>query len=290
MGGGVSLGTMTTTITLLAPRLRVEERLLTAAFSDRDAEAHLLDATSFALPLTGEQPDQPSLILDREVATADRATLAALLAANGSTVVNRAATTRLLADRLALLRHLIIAGIPTPKTVVAFGEQAAVEALSQVGYPALLQSLQVDLRTPDAVVGDLDAGEAAIEHRAMLGRETSLLVQQYVLGDVARVVVAGSDVAAIESIRSDRGKVEYLPYERDTTALTALGTQVIARLGSGVYTIEVVESEDGPIVVGAGNLVDFRTLNDAGIDIAGKIAEYTLSQAHAQSREAQDGH
>ena len=119
----------------------------------------------------------------------------------------------------------------------------------------------------------------------MLGRETALLVQQYVLGDVARVVVAGVEVVGIETIRSESGKVEYLPHERDTTALTELGAKVIGRLGSGVYAVEVVESDAGPVVVGASNLVDFRTLHDAGIDIAGTIAEYTLSQ----SREAQDG-
>jgi [lysine-biosynthesis-protein LysW]--L-2-aminoadipate ligase len=231
----------------------------------------------------------PALVLDREVATGDRATLAALLAANGSTVVNRTATTRLLADRLALLRHLIIAGIPTPQTIVAFGEQPAVDALSQVGYPALLQSLQVDPRMPDAYVADLDSGEAAIEHRAMLGRETALLVQQYVLGDVARIVVVGSEVVGVEAIRSEDGKVEYLPYQRDTTALTELGAKVIARLGSGVYAVEVVESAAGPVIVGASNLVDFRTLHEASIDIAGKIADFTLSQAQAQAREAQDG-
>jgi len=279
--------TSTTTITLLAPRMRVEERLLIAAFSDRNSEALLCDATTLSIPLAGTHSSLPSLALNREVATADRATLAALLAANGSTVVNRAATTRLLADRLALLRHLIIAGIPTPKTVVAFGEQPATEALEQVGYPALLQSLQVDRRMPDAVVTDRDAGEAAIEHRAMLGHETALLVQQFVLGDVARVVVVGADIVGVEAICSDGGKVEYTPYQRDTTTLTELGANVVSRLGSGVYAVEVVESDAGPIVVGASNLVDFRTLHDAGIDIAGKIAEYTLEQA--QSREAQDG-
>jgi [lysine-biosynthesis-protein LysW]--L-2-aminoadipate ligase len=276
--------TTTTSITLLAPRLRVEERLLTAAFQSRDVEAQLCDATTIALPLSGKQ-QLPALVLDRGVATGNRATLAALLAAGGATIVNRPATVRLLADRLALLRHLIIAGIPTPATLVAFGEQPAIAALEQVGYPAVLQSLQVDPRMPDAVVTDADAGEAAIEHRATLGHETALLVQQYVLGNVARVVVVGSEVVGIETICSDGGPVTYSPYNGDAGALTALGAQVIARLGSGIYAVEIVESEDGPVVVGAGNLVDFRTLNDAGVDIAGAIADFTLSQA----REAQDG-
>lgn len=277
--------TSTTTVTLLAPRMRVEERLLLAAFAQRDSEASLCDTATLALPLVDVQSPFSALVLDRALATADRATIAALLAASGTTVVNRAATTRLLADRLALMRHLIIAQIPTPPTVVAFGEQAAIEGLAQIGYPAILQSLQVDPRMQDAVVSDEDAGEAAIEHRAMLGRETALLVQQYVLGDVARVVVAGTEIVGIETIRSAGNTVEYAPYQGDTTALTALGAQVIARLGSGVYAIEVVASDAGPVVVGASNLVDFRSLNEAGIDIAGKIADFTLSQI----REAQDG-
>ncbi|MEX1158373.1 MAG: hypothetical protein WEC79_05525 [Thermomicrobiales bacterium] len=284
--------TTSTSVALLAPRMRVEERLLMAAFTQRDTEALLLDASTLALPLSGAQPSLPALVLDREVATPDRATLAALLAAAGATVVNRAATARLLADRLALLRHLIIGGVPTPRTVVAFGEQSAIDALKQVGFPALLQSLQVDPRTPDAIVTDQDAGEAAVEHRSTLGRETALLVQEYVLGDVARVVVAGAEVVGIEAIRSEGGKVEFARYERRSDELAELGAKVIARLGSGVYAIEVVESDAGPIVVGASNLVDFRTLHDAGIDIAGKVADYTLAQSQAPeaySREAQDG-
>jgi hypothetical protein len=138
---------------------------------------------------------------------------------------------------------------------------------------------------PDAVVTDLDVGEATIEHRAMLGRETAVLVQQYVLGDVARVVIVGSAVVGVEAICSNGSRVEYTPYGRDTTILIDLGEKVIGRLGSGVYAVEVVGSADGPVVVGASNLVDFRTVHGAGIDIAGKIADFILSQP----REAQDG-
>jgi [lysine-biosynthesis-protein LysW]--L-2-aminoadipate ligase len=71
------------------------------------------------------------------VATAERAALAALLAASGTTVINRPAATRLLADRLALLRHLIVAGI-VPETIVSFGEEATLAAIERLGFPALL--------------------------------------------------------------------------------------------------------------------------------------------------------
>ncbi|MGH9174145.1 MAG: hypothetical protein ACRD1H_07290 [Vicinamibacterales bacterium] len=269
------------TIALLAPRLRVEERQLIAAFQERGHAATLLDAATLALPLDGAATSLPALALDREIATVELATLAALLATNGSVVVNRAATVRLLADRLALLRHLIVAKIPTPRTVVAFGEDVAVAALERIGYPALLQSLQVDPRMPDAYVPDRDAGEAAVEHRAMLGHERAVLVQQYILGPVSRVIVVGSEVAAVEAITDDG----LAPYAGDVATLTELSERVIARLGSGIYAIEIVDSDEGPIVVGAGNLVDFRTLQESGVDVAGKIADYALSQL----REVSDG-
>ena len=37
--------------------------------------------------------------------------------------------------------------------------------------------------------------------------------------------------------------------------------------------------EDGLSVVGAENLTDFRSLSEAGVDVAGAIADYALEQA-----------
>ena len=53
-------------------------------------------------------------------------------------------------------------------------------------------------------------------------------------------------------------------------------------MGSGVYQIEVIETPDGPVVISAGNLVDFRTLADTGL--AGQIADFALAEL-AQARE-----
>jgi [lysine-biosynthesis-protein LysW]--L-2-aminoadipate ligase len=270
-------------IALLAPRPRVEERLLTAAFAARGFEATLLDAAALALPLAGAPPDLPALALDRMVATPAQATLGALLGVSGTVVVNRAATTRLLADRLALLRHLIAGNLPVPDTVVAFGEEAALAAVEVLGYPALLQSPQVEPRIPDALVTDRDVAEAALEHRVTLGHETLVLAQRDVPGERLRVVVVEMAVVAVELLayRED-GAVAYAPYEGYATRLEALASAVVARLGSGIYQITVVLTDDGPIVTGASNLVDFRSLRDAGVDIAGQIAEFALAQWEAR--------
>jgi [lysine-biosynthesis-protein LysW]--L-2-aminoadipate ligase len=259
---------------MLAPRLRVEERLLIQAFAARGQDAQLLDPSKLSVSLTGENPTLPAVVLDRGVATPAGVTLGALLAANGAAVVNRTATTRLLADRLALVRHLVIAGVPVPKTIIAFGEEQALEAIEQVGYPAMLLSAQVDPGMADAVVHDRDAAEAIIEHRAMLGRERMVLAQEYVGGRSLSVVIVGTEIVACDG-------VEQVPI-----AVSSIVEQVIGRLGSGVYAVKIVESQPGPVVVAATNLTDFRALQDAGHDVAGRIADFTLSQVPQAQRDA----
>jgi [lysine-biosynthesis-protein LysW]--L-2-aminoadipate ligase len=253
-------------LTLLAPRLRVEERLLIQAFAARGQDAQLLDPSGLSVSLTSENPTLPTAVLDRGVATPEAVTLGALLAANGAAVVNRTATTRLLADRLALVRHLVIAGVPVPETVLAFGEEPALAAIEQVGYPAMLLSPQVDPRMADAIVHDRDAAEALIEHRAMLGHERSVLAQRYIEGRSLRFAIVGTQIVACEG-------ADVIP-----DAARQIVEQVIGRLGSGVYAVKLVESPQGPVVVAASNLTDFRALQDSGHDIAGLIADFTLSQ------------
>lgn len=271
-------------IALLADRLRVEERLLTAAFEARDYEVVLLPPAGVHLSLEKPSAGQYDLALDRGVSTPERATLAALLAAGGTTVINRTATTRLLADRLALLRHLIIGQIPVPETAVSFGEEATFAAIEALGYPVLLKSLSVDPAVPTALVEDQDAAEAIVEHRSVLGGERAVLVQRFVRGQgrSVRLVIAGRDLAGVEmrplSGWRPAGGAAYEPYAGSTADLESLAGQVVSRLGSGTYAIEVVEAAAGPVVVGVGNLVDFRSLQDRGVDVAGMIADFAISQ------------
>lgn len=268
-----------TTVTILASRRRVEERLLEQAFTERGQLMSLLDPDSLAISLTDHPAGLPRLAIDTGVSTPERAMIAALLAAAGGVVVNRAATTRLLADRLALFRHLIVAGIPVPVTEVAFGEGAALTAIERVGYPAYLLSPTVDPGIPDAIVPDRDAAEAIVEHRLMLGHERMTLVQGYIDGRTVRLPVVGSSVLTAEIVHYDAdGAMWYEAYPGAPAELTSLAERVVSRLGSGVYEVKIVEGVDGPIVVKANNLVDFRGLAVAGIDIAGAIAGFVLSQ------------
>jgi len=263
------------TVALLAERLRVEERLLQQAFAAVGWEAQLRDPNELAIPLTEEAIDLPAVALDRERATSEATALAALLAARGPVVVNRPATTRLLADRLAFLRHLVLAQIPTPPTLVAFGEAATFRAIEALGYPVYLKPLVVDLRMPIAYVEDPDAAEALVEHRRVLGDERAVLVQKAVAEPeaVRRLVIVGNELVAVV-----RGRGEEPLALEDLAPWRAVASALIGRLGSGVYTVDAVMTPSGMVVTSAENLQAFRDLAELGVPVAERIAAFVLEQ------------
>jgi len=290
-------------IALLADRLRVEERQLSEALAARGHEPKLVSPASLSagfasdgsakLNVAGEATDlfTPELALDRGTATTERAALGALLVTTGATLVNRPATTRLLADRLAAARHLIFAGIPLAETVVSFGEVATFDAIESLGYPVVLKSITSDRGYPLAIIEDRDAAEAIVEHRTVLGDERGVIIQRFVAGPdhSVRLLVVGHEIVGIEQ-RALSGwrpcaETPYEAYRGAPEALNALGTRVIERLGSGCYSIEVLEQADGPVVVGVENLVDFRSLASLGVDVAGAIADFALAQVAATEGE-----
>lgn len=284
-------------IALLAERLRVEDRLLIDAFSARGHDALLVDPSAVNIELinvgnsrAGGLNSQPSgpfsadLAVDRGPATTERAALGALLAGHDVTVINYPATSSLLGNRLSVVRHLALANIPIAPTIVSFGEAGTFDAVSALGYPVLLKSIVTDHHFPTAMIEDRDAAEAIIEHRVTLGAERGVLVQRFVSGPnhSIRIVVVGHDIAAIErrALRGWRPAADaaYDPFEGNAEPVIELGRQVVDQLGDGIYSVEVIQAESGPTVVGVENLVDFRSMAQRGEDIAGSIADFALSQ------------
>jgi [lysine-biosynthesis-protein LysW]---L-2-aminoadipate ligase len=228
------------------------------------------------------------LVLDRAVTTRDTSSLLTLLGANNATIVNRPATSRLLADRMALMRHLIIAGLPVPQSVIAFGEESALEAIEAIGYPVVIKTLDVRPGFPSAFVDDRDSAEAIIEHRDVLGHDQTTLIQHFhesTHGRSLRAVVIGSEVVAFDSRGHDGWRPnptgDYLNVEDVGDDVRELATAVISRVGTGVYAILIVEAADGPVITGIENLVQFRHLSEQGIDPASLIVDFSLTQVPA---------
>lgn len=279
-------------VALLAERLRVEERQIADAFKARGMSSDLIKPESLSVTLNNITDPIADLVIDRAVTTRDTSSLLTLLSANNATIVNRPATSRLLADRMALMRHLIIAGLPVPQSVIAFGEESALEAINKLGYPVVIKTLDVRPSFPSAFVDDRDSAEAIIEHRNVLGHDETTLIQQFqesTSGRSLRAVVIGSEVVAFDARPHDGWRPnptgDYVNAEDIGDDVRDMATEVISRIGTGVYAILIIETARGPIVTGVENLVQFRHLSEQGIDTAGLIVDFSLTQvpaAHAR--------
>lgn len=279
-------------VALLAERLRVEERQIADAFKARGMSSDLIKPESLSVTLNNITDPIADLVIDRAVTTRDTSSLLTLLSANNATIVNRPATSRLLADRMALMRHLIIAGLPVPQSVIAFGEESALEAINKLGYPVVIKTLDVRPSFPSAFVDDRDSAEAIIEHRNVLGHDETTLIQQFqesTSGRSLRAVVIGSEVVAFDARPHDGWRPnptgDYVNAEDIGDDVRDMATEVISRIGTGVYAILIIETARGPIVTGVDNLVQFRHLSEQGIDTAGLIVDFSLTQvpaAHAR--------
>jgi [lysine-biosynthesis-protein LysW]---L-2-aminoadipate ligase len=273
-------------VALLAERLRVEERQIADAFKAKGISSDVIKPASLSVNLNDAAAPLADLVLDRAVTTRDTSSLLTLLGSNNAMIVNRPATSRLLSDRMALIRHLIIAGLPVPRTQIAFGEDSALEAIDEIGYPVVIKTLDVRPDFPSAFVDDRDSAEAIVEHRNVLGHDHTTLIQgfQKSANDRSlRAVVIGSEVVAFDAREHDGWRPnatgDYVPVDDAGEDVRALAEAVISKVGTGVYAVLMIETAEGPVVTGLENLVTFRHLNDLGINPAEKIVEFGLSQA-----------
>jgi [lysine-biosynthesis-protein LysW]---L-2-aminoadipate ligase len=272
-------------VALIAERLRVEERQIADAFKSKDIPSDLIKPESMAVNLNDAVDPIADLVLDRSVTTRDTSSLLALLASNNAMIVNRPATSRLLADRMALMRHLIIAGLPVPATRIAFGEDSALEAISELGYPVVIKTLDVRPGFPSAFVDDRDSAEAIVEHRNVLGHDQTTLIQGFQTSKhdrSLRAVVIGSEVVAFDARPHDGWRPNptgtYVNISDAGDDVKSLAEAVISKVGTGVYAVLMIETDNGPIITGIENLVTFRHLAEQDINPAELIVEFSLSQ------------
>lgn len=261
-------------ILLLAERLRVEERLLMAAFSSAGRSARIVTPGEMSLTI-GRQSLANQAVVSRLPASREGTTLALLLDDAGATVVNVPSLAALLEDRARLLHWLSVNGFETLPATVGFSEEQVLEAADTVGYPAVLSAL--DAGQPSITIQDCEVAEAVIEHRAVLGKERALIVRRALTGaTLRRIVVAGDATFAAEAFGD-------WPIADDTAwqpnAVTAgdlrLADDLRTKLGVGLYHADCVV-DTPPTVLKVRPLTTFRVFQDAGHDVAGAIVRHAL--------------
>ena len=275
-------------VAVMYTRLRIEEKWIFQALERRGVRYTRIHDGSHWMYL--QAPDywkQFDVVLARNLSYMRGLTMARVLESWGIPVVNASHVATLCGDKLATSVALQRAGIPQPRTAVAFTPEAALEAMEHIGYPVVLKPIIGSWGRLVAKINDRDAAEAVLEHKATLGspHHNVYYIQEYVPKpgrDIRAFVIGDRTVCAIyrrsehwitNTARGGRGEI--CPV---TPELHDLAVRAAQAVGGGVLAIDLLEHpQRGLLVNEINHTMEFHTTVPlTGVDIPGMIVDYLL--------------
>ncbi len=280
MSNGFRLGLFYTIV-------RPEEKALLAAAEARGVAVDRLPDDELTFPLD-PPAGLPDLVLNRSVSHT-RATYAGRCYEHyGVRTVNAPDVVELAGDKIRASFRLRERGVPTPRTVVALSPEAALRAVEEIGYPAVLKPATGSWGRLMAKVDSAREAEQVIEHKTALGSpvHSVFYVQEFVPKpdrDLRAFVVGREVVAAMYRASADwrtnaaRGATtEPAPL---TSELVELALRAADAMGGGVLAVDLMESPAGLVVHEVNPTPEFKALAAAtGTDVAGRIVDYAVSE------------
>jgi len=286
-----------TRVAILVSRIRVEEKLLLASLEAAGASVKVVDDGELILRADDCAPAlDADVALERSVSTARGLYALRLLEMTGLPVVNRYATAATCADKLLTTAALTEAGLPQPRTRLAFTPEAAIAAIEELGYPAVLKPVVGSWGRLLARINDRDAAEAVLEHKETLGsyQHGIFYIQEFVGKpdrDIRAFVVGDRTICAIYRSSSHwitntarGGQASNCPV---TPEIDDICRRAARAVGGGVLAIDLFEHpERGLLVNEVNHTMEFRnSIHTTGVDIPRHIVDYVLRVAR-QGREA----
>ena len=276
-------------IGVLYSRVRVEEKWIFNALEKRGVDFDRLDDRTIHFDLENPAPwKQYDAVIERSMSYNSGLYALRILNAFDVTTVNTAAVAEACGDKLTTSTLLAKLGLPQPRNVVAFTPGSALEALEELGYPAVVKPVVGSWGRLLAKVNDRDAAEAIFEHKATLGstQHQVFYVQEYIEkpGRDIRAVVIGDRVLTAmyrksehwitNTARGGEGELCQITPEIESLCLSAAQA-----MGGGVLAVDLIEhSERGYLINEVNHTMEFHTIQPlSGVDVAGEIVEYAMS-------------
>ncbi|WP_116248119.1 lysine biosynthesis protein LysX [Nocardiopsis sp. FIRDI 009] len=276
-------------LAVLTSRVRLEERLLFKELRRRDIDFEQVDTRSLTFRLeTGEPLTTPYRgVLSREISHTRNSYASRMFEHAGVPVVNSSSVIDLCGDKLLTTLALRRGGLPTIPALVGLVPDAALEALDDFGYPAVVKPLTGSWGRLAARVHDHEQAEAVLEHRAAFNgpQHQITFVQQYVDKpgrDIKAYVFGGEVVGAIYKVHDHwrtntarGGRAERCPLTDD---LVKLLRETASAVGEGVLGVDVIEHRDGRMFVNEVNHTpEFHgAVEVLGSDLVGAYVDYVL--------------
>jgi [lysine-biosynthesis-protein LysW]--L-2-aminoadipate ligase len=284
---------------VLLSRVRVEEKLLLAELERRGAAVVRFDDREFTLDLGALDPKMArcDVVLERCINHLRALYTLRVLNDAGVPTVNTFEVANVCGDKLFTSTELERAGVPQPRTIIAFTPESALEACEELGYPVVMKPAVGSWGRLLARVNDRDAAEALLEHKVTLGsfHHGAFYLQEFVRKpgrDIRSFVVGDETICAIYRAsphwitNTARGGVATnCPV---TDELHRISLAAAKAVGGGVVAIDLFESERGLLVNEVNYTMEFRnSIDTTGVDIPARIVDHVIAVGQAE-RERRD--
>ncbi len=281
-------------IGVLCSRIRVEEKLLLEEMTRRGLDYDLLDDRDIVFDIQKKQ-NSYSVILERCI-NHSRALFSLLLFRDWDIpTVNTYEVAENCGNKLLTTSALVRAGVPTPRTLVAYTPESALRAIEEMGYPVVLKPGVGSWGRLLSKVNDREAAEAILEHKQVLGsyHHSIYYIQEYVHKpgrDIRAFVVGDETICAIYrssphwiTNTARGGQASNCPV---TPELNDLCLRAAAAVGGGVLALDIFEDQDRGLLVNEINYtMEFRnSIDTTGVNIPARVIDYVVQMANGERR------
>lgn len=279
-GAGLRLG-------VLVSYLRQEEKLILAAARARGMIVTPIFDRNLTLnlsaPTAAESGIDVDVLLDRSVVHSRAGYTLWAMNRWGIPTLNSAAAVTICDDKARASMVLEAAGIPSPKTFVAFSVESALEACEQLGYPAVLKPVAGSWGRLISKVNGPEQARSIIQQKSEHGsyHHEIFYIQEYVEkpGRDIRAYVVGGEIVAASYRTSEhwitnaaRGAVSVpCPVTPEIEELALRACEVV---GARLAGVDLIETDEGLKVIEINTGGEFKGLmTTTDRDIAGEIVE-----------------
>jgi [lysine-biosynthesis-protein LysW]--L-2-aminoadipate ligase len=280
---------------ILYSRVRAEEKLLFAAFQNRGIDFDLLDDRKLVFEITQGQRDDAiftdyDVIVERCINHSRALYSLRMLNDRGVLTVNTAQVADVCGNKLQTTSALTAAGVPSPRTMIAYTADSALEAIEELGYPVVLKPAVGSWGRLLSKLNDREAAEAVLEHKEVLGtyHHSIFYIQEYIdkpMRDIRAFVVGDETICAIYrdsahwiTNTARGGSSSNCPI---TPELNDISVRAARAVGGGVVAIDVLEDPERGLLVNEVNYtMEFRnSILPTGVDIPDRMVDFALRVA-----------
>jgi [lysine-biosynthesis-protein LysW]---L-2-aminoadipate ligase len=272
----------------LYTRLRLEEKYLLEKL-DKHPDVEIVRINDGDLFFDINQlPEAVDVLFERSISYSRGLYISRIFEAHGIAVVNPSVVAERCGDKYVTSQILAKNGIPTPRVLMAFDEESALQAIEAMGYPCVLKPVIGSWGRLLAKIENREMAEALIEHKASLGVHHQVFyIQEYINkpGRDIRAFVVGDEVICAIYRSSENwitntargGVATNCPV---TDEIAEICQRAARAVGGGVLALDLFETENGLTVNEINHTMEFRnSIETTGVNIPQRMIEYVLEQA-----------